>query len=136
MVTRRAFIKAVGLGACANPGINAIGSHAFAQVVAVEDKSSEARLIPGCCAYSYNKELRQGAMTLEDFILKAVELRLAAVDMTVYYLKSTEPRYLHGLRRLAYKHGVAFSGASCGVSMVQADAADRAESLKQIKEWI
>jgi sugar phosphate isomerase/epimerase len=99
-------------------------------------KSSEARLMPGCCAYSYNEELRRGAMTLEDFILKAVELRVLAVDITAYYLKSSEPGYLHGLRRLAYRHGIAFSGAACGVSMVHADSAKRAESLTEIKKWV
>jgi sugar phosphate isomerase/epimerase len=75
-------------------------------------------------------------MTLEDFILKAVDLRLAGVDMTAYYFKSTDPEYLHGLRHLAYQHAVAFSGVACGVSMVQADAAKRAESLAQIKQWV
>jgi sugar phosphate isomerase/epimerase len=75
-------------------------------------------------------------MTLEDFILKAVDLRVFAVDVTAYYLKSTEQGYLHGLRKLAYRHGVAFSGAACGVSMVQPDAASRAESLKEIKKWV
>jgi sugar phosphate isomerase/epimerase len=94
------------------------------------EKSAEARLIPGCCAYSYNEDLRHGTMTLEDFILKAKDLRVLAVDMTGYYLKSTE------LRNLAYRHGVAFSGAACGVSMVQADAVSRAESLKQINKWV
>jgi sugar phosphate isomerase/epimerase len=75
-------------------------------------------------------------MTLEDFILKAVELKLNAVDMTVYYLKSTDPGYLESLRFLAYKNAVTFSGAACGSSMVQADAAKREEVLKQIKNWI
>jgi len=31
---------------------------------------------------------------------------------------------------------VAFSGCACGVSMVQADAQKRADSLKQIEKWI
>jgi len=137
MVTRREFVKTVGFGALAGSGTSAAAVHAAAtQNGNSADKSSQARLLPGCCAYSYNQELRHGGMTLEDFILKAVELRLVAVDITVYYLKSTEPEYLHSLRQLAYKHGLAFSGAACGVSMVQADAANRAESLKQIKKWI
>jgi sugar phosphate isomerase/epimerase len=138
MVSRREFVKTVGLSALAGPGMSAAGMQVAAatQNGGGADKSNQARLLPGCCAYSYNQELRHGGMTLEDFILKAVDLHLVAVDMTVYYLGSTEPGYLHGLRRLAYKHGVAFSGASCGVSMVQADAANRAEGLKQIKKWI
>lgn len=100
------------------------------------DKSKLARLLPGCCAYSYNKELRQGSMTMEDFLLKAVELKVVGVDMTVYYFKSTDPEYLNNLRHLGYKHCLIFSGAACGVSMVQADAAKRAESITQIKKWV
>lgn len=143
MVNRRQFVKSVGAGALAGASMSAVGAHGLvahgsgaAQPDASADKSTTARLFPGCCAYSYNQELRQGTMTLEDFILKAVDLRLVSVDMTAYYLKSTEPEYLHSLRQLAYKHAVAFSGAACGVSMVQADAASRAESLNQIKKWV
>ena len=77
-------------------------------------------------------------MTLEDFIRKAVELRLDGVDMTTYFFKSTDPEYLYGLRHLAYKHAVAFSGVACGgsSSMVQADAAKRTNSLNEIKKWV
>jgi sugar phosphate isomerase/epimerase len=73
---------------------------------------------------------------MEDFLLKAVELKLVSVDMTVYFLKSTEPEYLDSLRHMAYKHCLAFSGAACGVSMVQADAAKRAEGVNLIKKWV
>lgn len=94
------------------------------------------RLFSGCCAYSYRKYLQHGPMTIEEFIEKAVNLRLDGVDMTGYYFKSTDPAYLASLRRLAYRNGVAFSGAACGVSMVQADAAKRAETLVEIKKWV
>jgi sugar phosphate isomerase/epimerase len=118
--------------------MGAVGAQATpaAQSDAHPDKSKVARLLPGCCAYSYDKELRHGPMTMEDFILKAADLRLAGVDMTVYYFKSTDAEYLHGLRHLAYRHAVAFSGAACGVSMVQPDAQKRGESLEQIKKWV
>lgn len=137
MVSRREFVKQVGLGALAGSEISAVEAHVLPAVPMGDAKEPAApRLIPGCCAYSYNEDLRHGAMTLEDFILKAVDLRVLTVDMTAYYLKSTDRGYLHDLRKLAYRHGIAFSGAACGVSMVQADAANRADSLKQIKKWV
>ncbi|MBS1805865.1 MAG: sugar phosphate isomerase/epimerase [Acidobacteria bacterium] len=137
MISRREFVKNAAAGTLTASAMGAAGER-IAAVTPIDDqgKSSEARLMPGCCAYSYNEELRRGAMTLEDFILKAVELRVLAVDITAYYLKSSEPGYLHGLRKLAYRHGVSFSGAACGVSMVQADSAKRAESLTELKKWI
>jgi sugar phosphate isomerase/epimerase len=94
------------------------------------------RFFPGCCAYSYRKYLQHGPMTMEEFIEKAVSLRLVGVDMTVYYFKSADPAYLASLRHLAYRNGVQFSGAACGMSMVQADAAKRAETLPEIKKWV
>jgi sugar phosphate isomerase/epimerase len=136
MVSRRDFVKQVGFGALSGSGISGAGAQEAAAPGGDAGKSATARLMPGCCAYSYNEELRRGAMTLEDVILKAVDLRVLAVDMTAYYFKSTEPEYLHGLRKLAYRHGVAFSGVACGVSMVQGDASKRAESLNQLKKWI
>jgi hypothetical protein len=36
--------------------------------------STSARLFVGCCAYSYRKHLSAGAMKMEDFFRKAVEL--------------------------------------------------------------
>jgi sugar phosphate isomerase/epimerase len=94
------------------------------------------RFFSGCCAYSYRKYLQHGPMTMEEFIEKAVSLRVDGVDMTGYYLKSTDPDYLASLRRLAYRTGVAFSGAACGVSVVQADAAKRAETITALKKWV
>jgi sugar phosphate isomerase/epimerase len=75
-------------------------------------------------------------MSMEDFILKGVELGVAAVDMTVYWLKSTDPGYLAGLRHLAFKNGLPFSGAACGASMVEPDKAKRAAVLDDIRKWI
>jgi len=94
------------------------------------------RFFSGCCAYSYRKYLQHGPMTMEEFIEKAVSLRVDSVDMTGYYLKSTDPAYLASLRHLAYRSGVVFSGAACGLSMVAADPAKRAEAITEIKKWV
>lgn len=134
---RRDFLKAAGAGVLAGA---ALGTSVPLAHASSADKSADAgkipRLMVSCCAYSYRDALTHGKMTLEDLILKAVELKIDAVDMTVYYLKSTDPGYLENLRYLAYKNAVAFSGAACGSSMVQADASKREDVLKQIKNWI
>ncbi|MGD0694270.1 MAG: sugar phosphate isomerase/epimerase family protein [Terriglobia bacterium] len=75
-------------------------------------------------------------MTMEDFILKGVELGLHGVDITGYWLKSQEPAYLASLRHFAFKQGMPFSGAACGASMVHADKAKRASVLEEIKKWV
>jgi sugar phosphate isomerase/epimerase len=75
-------------------------------------------------------------MTMEKFILKAVDLGLNGVDMTTYYLKSTDPAYLVSLRHLAFKNGLPFSGVATGTEMCQADPAKRAAAVKEIKNWV
>lgn len=138
VMDRRQFVKTVGLSALAGAGVSGAGSRvaAAAQSDVGANGAKLPRLIPGCCAYSYNRDLRGGGMTLEDFILRAVEMRLTAVDMTLYYIKSTDPAYLAGLRHLAYQHAMAFSGTACNASMVQADSAARVDILNQIKKWV
>jgi sugar phosphate isomerase/epimerase len=135
---RREFLKTAGLAALAGAGAQLLASPVAQAAIADADPAAgkTARLLSGCCAYSYGPELKRGAMTLEDFIAKAVELKLDGVDMTAYYLKSTEPEYLDGLRHLAYKNAMPFSGSACGVSMVQASRAQRTDSLNQIKKWV
>jgi sugar phosphate isomerase/epimerase len=137
-IPRRKFLKTVGIGALAGAGAQWLGSTADAQSSAapVTEASKMPRLFSGCCAYSYDHALRKGTMTMEDFIRNAVELRVDGVDMTAYYLKSTDPEYLDSLRHLAYKNAIPFSGSACGVSMVQATAAKRADGLTEIKKWV
>ncbi|HTU49805.1 MAG TPA: sugar phosphate isomerase/epimerase family protein [Acidobacteriaceae bacterium] len=137
-IPRRKFLKAVGIAGLAGATAQWPGSTADAQssAAAGTDVSKMPRLFAGCCAYSYDHALRKGTMTMEDFIHKAVELRVDGVDMTAYYLKSTDPEYLDSLRHLAYKNAIPFSGSACGVSMVQADPSKRAQSLTEIKKWV
>jgi sugar phosphate isomerase/epimerase len=98
--------------------------------------TSQARLFPGCCAYSYLKYFKSGAMTMEAFIDKAVELRSHAVDITTYWLKSTEPDYLISLRHLAFKRGMPLSGIAIRTEMCQATRAGRAQQLRSIQDWV
>jgi sugar phosphate isomerase/epimerase len=137
-VARRQFLKTAGAGLLASAGYGFLGS-ASARAQGAEPALPVAkisRLFSGCCAYTYRHDFLNGSLTLETFIEKAVTLGLDGIDMTVYYMKSQDPGYLENLRYLGYKNGVAFSGAACGSSMVQADAAKRADVLKDIKKWV
>ena len=73
---------------------------------------------------------------MEDFILKAVELQSHSVDITTYWLKSTESEYLTALRRLAFRNGMALSGIAIRCDMCQSDAAKRSEEVRNIQHWV
>jgi sugar phosphate isomerase/epimerase len=138
-IPRRTFLRTAGAAAAAGSGLFGTdeGSVPAAHPRGGAPRTSrEPRLFAGCCAYSYHKHLERGPMTMEDFILKGVELGVHGVDVTVYYLKSTDPAYLTGLRHLAFKNGMPFSGAACGSSTVQADQGRRSQVLADIKKWV
>lgn len=127
---RREFLKTAGTAA-------AMPIFATTFSPAAENSSAtSARLFVGCCALSYRKYLDMGAMTMEDFFRKAVELGVHGVDVTTYWLKSTDPEYLTALRHLAFKNGMPFSGAAIRTEMCQADTTKRAEEVRKIQQWV
>jgi sugar phosphate isomerase/epimerase len=129
--SRRKFLRTAA-GAAAGAGSRVLAANPLGATGA----SAQPRLFPGCCAYSYNKYLSKGPLTMEDFILKAIELGVYGADITTYYLKSSDPRYLASLRHLAFKNGLPFSGAAIGTNMCQSDAAKRTQELEKVKKWV
>ena len=129
---RRTFFKRTTLASAATLGWS------LKTEAAPEEKpaASRARLLPGCCAYSYSSYLAKGNMTMEEFIVKGTELGVLGVDITTYWLKSTEPRYLAGLRSFAYRHGMPFSGLAIGADLCQAESAKRAETVETVRKWV
>jgi L-ribulose-5-phosphate 3-epimerase len=127
---RRGFLQAAGFAAATSLVADVRAGARPAE------ETAQPRLLTGCCAYSYGKYLEAGQMTMEDFILKAVELEVVGVDMTAYWLKSKEPAYLHNLRHLAFKHGILFSGAACGTEMCEPNASKRAALVTEIGQWV
>ncbi len=130
-IGRRKFLGAAAIAPIALRAGNAIGAAPADDT----DASKQPRLFTGLCAYSFREDLKSGKMTMEDFIRKGVDLRTDGVDMTGYWWKSMDPSYVTGLRHLAFKNGMMFSGAACGSSMVQADSAKREQILDEIKKW-
>jgi sugar phosphate isomerase/epimerase len=136
-IPRRQVLKTAALGAFAGTGAALFGSTSIAKGVPDTASGSKLpRLFSGCCAFSYSQEFKSGRMTMEQFIQKAVQLRVDAVDVTGYYLNGADPSYLYSLRQLAFRNAILFSGVACGMNMVQTDKAKRADSLMEIKNWI
>ena len=132
VLPRRSFLQTAGLAAAGSLITGPRGGARQAEGIAIQ----RPRLLTGCCAYSYRKYLEPGKMTMEDFFLKAVELGVEGVDVTTYWLKSTDPAYLVNLRHLAFKHALPFSGAAIGTEMCQSDPARREMEIAKIKKWV
>jgi sugar phosphate isomerase/epimerase len=123
---RRDFLKTAGAAAIVAPLAGAVES----------EKTGKARLLPGCCAYSYSKHFDAGKLTMEEFFRKAADLGVRGVDVTTYWLKSTEADYLNSLRHLAFKNGLGFSGAAIRTEMCQSYAVNREEQIRNIQHWV
>ena len=131
---RRQFLATAGGAAIAAPAAGNV--LATPNAVELDQTGKQTRLFAGCCAYSYLKYFNAGSMTMESFIQKAVELGVYGVDITTYWLKSTEPEYLTSLRHLAFKNGVSLSGIAIRTEMCQAGGAIRAEEVRRIQQWV
>ncbi|MGH9502139.1 MAG: sugar phosphate isomerase/epimerase family protein [Terriglobales bacterium] len=133
---RRVFLKTVGVAAAMSGLASGTGvASVVAKTTEKNDGHGKPRLLVGCCAYSYAKYFEAGKITMEDFFRKAVELEVRGVDVTTYWLKSTEPEYLNSLRHLAFKNGLGFSGAAIRTEMCQSDPAKRAGQVQNIQHW-
>jgi sugar phosphate isomerase/epimerase len=131
-VDRRTFIKST----CA---ATAVSLATFADRVKVEAAAvgdTKPRLLPGCCGYSYAAYLKKGQITMEDFIRKGVDLGVSGVDITTYWLKSTDPAYLASLRHFAYKQAMPFSGLAIGADLCQNDPGKRKDTIETVRKWI
>lgn len=98
----------------------------------------------GCCAYSYRqylgnyrdpKDPKPGTMTLESFMQRCSDMDLDGVELTAYYFASTDDAYLNRLKALACKLGLHISGAAVGNNFCQADPAERAKQVADVKKW-
>lgn len=98
----------------------------------------------GCCAYSYRQYLgnyrdprspKPGAETLESFMQRCSDLDLDGVELTSYYFESTDDAYLNRLKAHACRLGLHISGAAVGNNFCQADPAERARQVADVKKW-
>ena len=126
-MNRRSFftMTAAALAAAAAPG------GAAAQMA-----PSKARFRTGLVAYSYRQALQSKAMKYEDLINVAVDTGTDGIDMTVYWLPSTEADYLRSLRHLAYKNRVEIYSIGTRVQLAQPAPDLQEKQLADLRKWV
>ena len=91
-------------------------------------------------AYSFDKPLRAGTMTLDDVVRFCAQHRVDALDATGYYFPGypavPSDDYIYNLKRHAFLNGVQLSGTGVRNDFASPDPAVRADSVKLIQEWI
>ncbi len=130
--SRRQFLAGAALAA----GAVAIGQPV--QAIEPIKRSGPPRLKLSIAGYSYRKLLtaKEKPMTLDDFVEKAAELGLDAVEPTSYYFKDTSPAYLRHLRAKAFRLGLDISGTAVGNDFGHPPGAKRDGQIAHVKKWV
>jgi len=94
----------------------------------------------GLNAYSFDRPLREGSMTLADAVLFCAQHGVDALDPTGYYFpgypKVPADDYIYNLKRTAFVNGVAISGTGVRNNFAVADEAARNNDVRMVKDWI
>ncbi len=91
-------------------------------------------------AYSFNKPLLAGTMTLEDVIDFCAANDLEGVDLTGYYFTGypqvPSDERIFAIKRRAWMNGVTIGGTGVRNDFALADPAARAAQIRLVKEWV
>ena len=103
-------------------------------------RESGVKLKLGLNAYSFDKALRDGSMTLTDAVHFCAQHGVDALDPTGYYFpgypKVPADDYIYNLKRTAFVNGVAISGTGVRNDFAVADAGARKNDVQMVKDWI
>ena len=135
-VPRRAFLTGSIAGALSaltmTPGL--------ALAAGEVKRRSGTRIKIGLNAYSFNRPLMSGAMTLDDVIDYCASQNIDALDATGYYFPGypavPSDEYIYNLKRKAYVNGVTISGTGVRNDFTLTDISSRKGHIALVKDWI
>lgn len=91
-------------------------------------------------AYSFNEELLDGSMSLEQLFHFAAETGFPAVDLTAYYIPgypaAPSDELLYEIKRKAFRKGISFSGTGVRNDFTVKDPEKLAAEIEHVKTWI
>jgi sugar phosphate isomerase/epimerase len=103
-------------------------------------RESGVKLKLGLNAYSFDKPLRDGSMTLADAVTFCAQHGVDALDPTGYYFPGypnvPADQYVYDLKRTAFVNGVGISGTGVRNNFAVADPAARKKDVQMVKDWI
>lgn len=133
---RRRFLIRSALTAAAALGLGSRPSPASGEV----KRQAGIRLKLGLNAYSFNRPLLDGKMTLDDVIDYCAAHNIDGVDTTGYYFpgypKVPPDDYLYNLKKKAYLNGVTISGTGVRNDFTHSDPAVIKEQIQLVKDWV
>jgi len=91
-------------------------------------------------AYSFNKPLRAGEMSLMDLVDYCAGLGFDGLDATGYYFPGypdpPNDEFIYALKKKAFLNGIAINGTGVRNDFAVADAESRKKDVQMVKDWI
>lgn len=104
------------------------------------ERRSGARYKMGLNAYSFNRELMEGRMSMHEVIDFCAEHAIDGVDMTGYYFpgypEAPPDEVIYDLKRKAFLNGVTISGTGVRNDFALTDASSRKGHIQLVKDWV
>jgi len=94
----------------------------------------------GLNAYSFNRPLMDGKMTLDDVVDFCAKHDVDGLDATGYYFPGypnvPSDEYIYRLKRKAFQNGVTISGTGVRNDFALTDASSRRGHIQLVKDWV
>jgi len=91
-------------------------------------------------AYSFNRSLLDGTVTIDELMEFCADTGFEGVDITAYYFKGypqvPPDEYLFDIKRKAFKAGLEITGTGVRNDFTIADKAKREQEVQLVKNWI
>jgi len=91
-------------------------------------------------AYSFNRPLVSGEMSMEDMLEFAAQVGFEGIDLTGYYFpgypETPTDEYIYRIKQKAFRLGLEICGSGVRNNFAQADPVAREADKKLVKEWI
>ena len=138
-INRRNFTKSLtmaGVASLSYPVISGAGKN----IEKASPPAKNEKLNISLNAYSFDKPLRQGTITISDLLDYCSRVGFDGVDLTGYYFPGyplvPSDEFIYDVKRKAFRLGLGISGTGVKNDFTWSDPLRRADEKKLVKEWI
>jgi sugar phosphate isomerase/epimerase len=136
---RRDFARSMTMGGIAAIGFPLVPER-ISTMAGFEPSEAGEKLKISLNAYSFDKPLRAGTLTISDMLDYCAKVGFDGVDLTGYYFpgypKVPPDEFIYSTRRKAFRLGLGISGTGVKNDFTWSDPTKRAEEKKLVKDWI
>lgn len=132
-----------GIGGLTLPASAALPhSHERSEGYRSNNLAPVGKIKPRVClnAYSFNKQLRSGEVSLDDMFRFAAATGFEGIDLTAYYIPEYPEvpgdKILFDIKKMAFRYGLGITGTGVRNDFTLPDAGERAKQVQLVKDWI